>query len=192
MSLWCWLGNNSTQLQAVAGFLGVIVALMVAVAAFRQAKAASEQAKAAVSQVQAAEDQAAAAREQVAAAKQQTETMLLVADIQTSPHISITAAVGKDGAILRNTIAILNNGNGAAGKVNLAYRDGSPGCEVPFPDTLVVRDSCSVPIDETRAALSGLRLVYQTIFGTSWTLEFQWNGNISRPVNERLFKTTEK
>lgn len=55
--------------------------------------------------------------------------------------------------------------------------------------TLVVGDSLSVVItDGQRAASNGLRMTYETIFGTQYALEFQWNGQIHQAVNQKLFR----
>jgi hypothetical protein len=71
--------------------------------------------------------------------------------------------------------------------VKLRYRDQSIGFEIPLNNhVLVVRDSLAVRFDAGRGAQSGFRLTYSTVFGTQYALEFQWNGNISRVVNEKL------
>src|SRR5215469_14202693 len=124
-SIWCWLNANASQIQAIAGGAAVIVACFVGWVAWKQKAAAEAQASAAKEQTSAARDQASAAREQVAAAKeqveasreqvsaareqvvaakQQTETALLIADRETSPHISITQAVSRDGIIQRGSL----------------------------------------------------------------------------------------
>jgi hypothetical protein len=187
MTFWSWLGNNSSQIQALAGVAAVIVAILIGWVAWKQKEAAQAQANAASQQTMAAQAQAEAADQQVIAAKQQTETSLLIADKQTSPHISITAATTRDGQIIRQTIAILNNGDGIALNLELKYKDGLPGDDLGISGkTLVMRDSLSVRIDEGRAAQSGLKLTYLTIFGTNYLLEFQWNGLISQAVNQKL------
>jgi hypothetical protein len=66
--LWCWLGNSSSQLQAIGSIAAVLVALALGFVANRQARAADAQ--------------ASAARAQVAAANRQTEKNLLIADRQ--------------------------------------------------------------------------------------------------------------
>jgi hypothetical protein len=185
--LLCWLGITSSQIQAVAGVAAVIVAAIVAVVAWKQKLAAEAQAKAAIDQTAAAKEQALAAKEQVIAAKQQTETSFRIADIQTSPHISITPAQNHIGVLLKGQVAFLNNGNGVAANLRLKYRDGLPGDDLQISaQSLVIRDSFNALIDEGRAAKSGLVLTYTTIFGSKCSLEFQWNGLISKAINERL------
>ncbi|RZU42413.1 hypothetical protein [Edaphobacter modestus] len=169
--LWCWLGNNSSQLQALGSIGAVFVAVALGFVAIRQARAADAQAN--------------AARAQVDAANRQTESSIIVADKQTSPHISITAASNREGVLLKDTFTILNNGQGRARSLQLRYRDQSVGFELPLGNSvLVVRDSLSVRFDGGRGALSGFRLTYSTDFGAEYALEFQWNGIISRIVNE--------
>jgi hypothetical protein len=194
MTIWYWLGNNSSQIQAVAGVATVVVAIAVGWVAWKQKKAAETQADAAREQAVAAKEQASAATEQVIAAKQQTATSLLIADRQSSPQISITAATTRDGQIIRQRLAILNSGSGAALNVELKYKDGLPGDDDLgiTGKTLVVRDSLPVKLtDEGRAAKSGLRLTYETIFGTKYILEFQWNATICQATNQKLFTASE-
>jgi hypothetical protein len=193
MSFWCWLGANSSQVQAVASAAAVIVAAVVGWVVWKQKLAAEAQAEAAREQTTAAKEQAEAAKQQVAAAKQQTETSLLIADKQVSPHISITAAL-YHGQIVRQTIDILNNGDGPASNIELNYINGFSGDDLLkiAGKTLVVRDSIQVRLtDEGKAANPGLRLTYETTFGTKYILEFQWNGHISQAVNQRLFVASE-
>lgn len=197
-TLWCWLDSNSSQIQALAGVAAVIVAALVGWVAWKQKAAAEAQAEAAKKQTTAAEAQAEAARQQVEAAnqqviatKQQIETSLLIADRQTTPHISITAALRGGQIIVVNTIAILNNGTGPALNCEVKYNDDNVGNDDPKVKgvTLVVGDSLSVLItDGQRAARNGLRMTYETIFGTKYALEFQWNGHSSQAVNQKLFR----
>jgi hypothetical protein len=176
---WCWLGNNSSQLQAIGSVFAVIVAIALAVVAVRQAIAANAQAKA-------AEIQATAATAQVAAANRQIETSLIIGDTQTSPNISITPAMQHQ-AVVKETMAILNNGNGTATDVKLHYRDQSVGNEISLNnDVLVVRDSLPARFDDSRAAKSGFRLTYRTAFGTRYALDFDWHVSSSRPINLKL------
>src|SRR4051794_2355421 len=114
MHFWYWLGNNSSQLQAVAGLLAVIVAMAVGFVAFRQAEAAGEQAVSAKAQAETAAAQTEAVRQQVAASKQQLNIMWMIADTQTQPHISMTPSAGKGGEIIQQSITFLNNGSGTA------------------------------------------------------------------------------
>jgi len=193
MTFWCWLGNNSSQIQAVAGTAAVIVAAIVGWVVWKQKLAAEAQAEAAREQTKAAKEQVEAANQQVIAAKQQTATSLLIADKQTSPHISITAATNH-GQIVRQTIDILNNGDGPALNIELNYINGFSGDDLlkVAGKTLVVRDSRQVQLsDERKAANPGLRLTYETTFGTKYILEFQWNGLISQAVNQKLFVAAE-
>lgn len=170
--LWCWLGSNSSQLQAVASVLAVLVASALGYVAIRQARAADAQAD--------------AARAQVKAANRQIETSVLIADRQTSPNISITAAT-RGGVIVSDAMAILNNGSGSAKDLHLRYRDESVAYEIPLNNhVLVVRDSLEVRFDGKRGAASGFRLTYTTALGTRYAFEFRWNGNISRAVDEKL------
>jgi hypothetical protein len=192
MSFWYWLGANSSQVQALASAVAVVVAAIVGWVVWKQKQAAEAQAKAANEQTTAAKEQADAAKQQVAAAKQQTATSLLIADRQVSPNISITAGgilPFDAGASIRQTIAILNNGSGPALNLELKYKDGLPGDDSfgIAGKVLVVRDSLSVLVDEKRAAQSGLRLTDETIFGTKCTLEFQWNSEVGKAVNQKLF-----
>ncbi|HMF64992.1 MAG TPA: hypothetical protein VK608_12955 [Edaphobacter sp.] len=182
MTFWGWLGNNSSQIQALAGAVAVFVGIAVGWVAWKQKGAAEAQAAAALRQTTAAELQADAARQQVAAARQQTETSLLIADRQVFPHISFTATTN------RGHIDILNNGNGSALDVELNYINGNLGDDLLriAGKTLVVGDSVTVRIDEGQAANPGLRLTYETVFGTKYVLEFQWNGQISQAVNQKL------
>lgn len=178
---WCWLGANSSQLQAIGSIGAVLVAAALGIVAFRQARAADAQAEAARAQVE-------AANRQVEAANRQIETSKIIADRQSSPNISITPAV-RGGVIVNNSMAILNNGSGSAEDLRLCYRDESIDHEIPLNvRVLVVRDSLEVRFDGSRGAQSGFRLSYMTPFGTHYALEFEWNGNISRSVNERLIQ----
>jgi hypothetical protein len=189
MTLWCWLENNSLQIQALVGVAAVFVAAIVGWVAWKQKGAAEAQASAAVKQTIAAEVQADAARQQVAAARQQTETALLIADRQTTPHISIAASKNHEGQIIQRGITVLNNGTGPALNLEVKYNDGLPGNDdlKIAGVALVVGDSLSVWVtDEQRGAQTGLRLTYETIFGTKYVLEFQWNGLNSHSVNQRL------
>jgi hypothetical protein len=188
MSIWSWLGNNSSQVQALAGIAAVIVAAIVGWVAWKQKLAAEAQAKAAAKQTIAAETQAEAARQQVIAAKQQTETSLLIADRQVLPNISLTATTN------RGHIKILNNGNGPALEVELNYINGYSGDDLLriAGKTLVVGDNTTVRIDEGQAANPGLRLTYETIFGTKYALEFQWNGNICQAVNQKVIRLPQQ
>jgi hypothetical protein len=171
--LWWWFGNNSSQLQAIGSIAAAFAAAALCVVAVRQAHAADAQASAALAQV--------------AAADRQTATSILIADKQTSPNISITAAQARDGILIKDAFAMLNNGNGTAKDVKLTYRDQNIDSEIQLRnDVLVVRDSLEVRFDGARGAQSGFRLTYSTQFGTRYALEFQWNGNSSRPVNEKL------
>lgn len=95
MSIWSLLGNNSSQIQALAGVAAIVVAGIVGWVAWKQKLAAEAQAEAAAKQTVAAETQAEAARQQVIAAKQQIESSFLIADKQTTPHISITASTNR-------------------------------------------------------------------------------------------------
>jgi len=189
MSIWSWLGGNSSQVQALAGIAAVIVAAIVGWVAWKQKLAAEAQAEAAAKQTIAAETQAEAARQQVAAAKQQIESSFLIADKQTTPHISITASKNRDGQIIQKSISVLNNGTGPALNLGVKYNDGLPGDDdlKIAGRALVVGDSLPVWVtDEQRAAQAGLRLTYETIFGTRYVLTFQWNGLASSAVNEKL------
>lgn len=193
MSPWHWIGSNSTQLQVIVAVAAVAVAIVLCIVAWEQkraaeaqAEAANEQANAAKEQIAAAREQVEAAKEQVSAARQQTETALWIADRQTSPNISITAAV-RGGVIVHQSISILNNGNGPALKMELKYKEGAPGDETPINDaTLVVRDSFSINLNESREEIAGMTLTYETILGSKYILEFQWNGQISKAINQRL------
>jgi hypothetical protein len=170
---WCWFGNNSSQVQAIAGVFTVLVAMALGYVAIRQARAADAQ--------------AGAARLQAEAAVRQIKTSILIADKQTSPHFSITAAQTREGVLRRNTIAIRNNGSGGAAGLKFEYRDGAVGNEIALgASVLVVGDSIPVPFDEARGAQSGFRLTYSTIFGSRYALEFRWNGRDSNAVDERL------
>lgn len=182
MTLWSWLGNNSSQIQALAGVFAVLVAIAVGWVAWKQKGAAEAQAAAAVKQTLAAEVQAEAARQQVATAKQQTATSLIIADKQFLPHFSVTQGIGVE------NLVVLNNGNGPALHVDLKYNDGLPGRDILNPTRdFIVGDSLTVHVqDSQRAANAGLRLTYRTIFGSNCTLEFQWNGLIQHSVNEKL------
>jgi hypothetical protein len=183
MRFWYWLGNNSSQIQALAGAAAVMVAIAVGWVVWKQKLAAEAQAEAAREQTTAAKEQAEAAKQQVIAAKQQIQTSLLIADRQVFPHISLTATTN------RGQIDILNNGNGPALNVELNYKNGYSGDDLLkiAGKTLVVDDSVTVKVDEEQAANPGLRLTYETVFGTKYILEFQWNGQIAQAVNQKLF-----
>lgn len=187
MTLWRWLGNNSAQVEALAGIAGVIVACIVGWVAWKQKLAAEAQAQAAKKQTIAAETQAEAAMQQVAAAKQQIATSLLIADKQAAPHIVFTAA-RLQGAIIRNSIEFQNGGSGAALNLSVTYRDNLPGYDdLRTPKKMLVAgDAISIVIEESRAARSGLRVSYETLFGTKYALEFQWNGHVGQAVNQDL------
>jgi multidrug efflux pump subunit AcrA (membrane-fusion protein) len=187
MSIGSWLGDYSSSIQAIASVFAVFVAVWIAVVALQQARAAKAQAKAADAQVEAAKNQSEVAREQVNAARQQTETLMAIADLQSEPNISITPTVTRDGVIVQQSITFLNNGNGTARHVHLGYRDTNIDNQIHTLDSLVVRDSFTVRVDDVRAARPGLRFRYSTIFGTEWTIEFEWNGMISQPVNKKVF-----
>ncbi len=169
---WVWLYYNSTQLQtigslsqAVGSVAAVIVAIALAVVAWKQARAADAQAE---------------------AARAQIPTSLYIADIQTSPNISITQVV-RDRRIIGGRVVILNNGFGSAKEITLAYRDPNSANEVLLANsTLVVRDSLEAVIDETRAQVSGLTLTYSTNFGTRYELDFGWDRIAHRSTNEKL------
>jgi hypothetical protein len=189
MSFWCWLGANSSQLQALGGMLAVIVASIVGWVAWKQKAAAEAQAEAAKEQTAAAKEQTRAATEQVIAAKHQTETSLLIADKQTTPQISITASKSREGQIIQKSIAVLNNGTGPVLNLEVKYNDNLPGNDDLKISgvALVVGDSLAIWVtDEQRGAQSGLRLTYETIFGTKYALEFQWNGLNSFATNQKL------
>jgi hypothetical protein len=127
--LWCWLGNNSSQLQALGNIGAVFVAVALGFVAVRQARAADAQAN--------------AARAQVDAANRQTKSSIIVADKQTSPNISIAAASNREGVLLKDIFTILNNGQGRARSLQLRYRDQSVGFEIPLDNSvLVVRTVC--------------------------------------------------
>jgi hypothetical protein len=171
--LWSWFGNNSSQLQAIGSIAAAFAAAALCVVAVRQARAADAQANAALAQV--------------TAANRQTATSILIADKETSPNISITAAQTRDGILVKDAFVILNNGTGPANDVKLAYRDQNIDSAFQLRnDVLVVRDSLEVRFDGVRGAHSGFRLTYSTLFGTQYALEFEWNGNSSRSVNEKL------
>lgn len=171
--LWYWFGNNASQLQAIGSIAGAFAAAALCVVAVRQARAAHAQANAALAQV--------------AAANRQTATSILIADKQTSPNISLTAAKTRDGILVKDAFVVLNNGTGTASDVKLTYRDHNIDSEFQLRnDVLVVRDSLEVRFDGARGAHSGFRLTYSTLFGTRYALDFEWNGNNSRPVNEKL------
>ena len=178
-AFWDWLRYNSVQLQtlgslaqALGSVAAVLVAMLLGFVAWRQARAADAQ--------------ASAANTQAEAAKTQISTSLFIADKQVSPNFSITAAV-RGGIIVRNSIAILNNGFGSAREVKLSYRDSMPNPEIVLGNsTLVVRDSIGVSIDEDRARNSGLTLTYSTVFGTKYALDFEWDATASRPINEKI------
>jgi type II secretory pathway pseudopilin PulG len=178
--MWCWFEGNSSQLQAIGSIGAVIVAGALGVVAVRQARAADEQAKA-------AKEQAEAAKLQVEAARKQIETSMLISDTQTEPNISITAHRNRDNEIVKDTLAILNNGGGTAHGLKLRYRDQSSDFEIPLPvDRLVMRDSFAMPLNVSRAAKSGLSLSYKTSFNSQYELEFGWNGNIQSPISQKL------
>jgi hypothetical protein len=177
---WNWLHDNSIQLQTFGGLTQALgsaaafaVAIVLACVAKRQARAADAQAEAAETQAKAAEVQ--------------ISTSLFIADRQASPNISITAAVSRDGILIKDKIAILNNGFGTASEVKLIYRDSKANSDVPLSSsTLVVRDSMSASIDGSRAGSPGLTLSYSTAFGTKYALEFDWESTSFRSVNEKL------
>jgi hypothetical protein len=160
--------------------LGVVVAAIIGLVAWQQKKAAEEQASA-------ARQQAAAAMSQLAAAELQMEAMYLIADKQSSPYMSIAPAKTRDGEIITGKLAVLNNGNGIALNVELRYGDGSPGDHLKTVNGgLVIRDSFSVTIDEGRAAISGLRLTYESVMRSKYTLEFKWNSQIHEAISQKL------
>jgi hypothetical protein len=159
--------------QAIGGIAAVIIAVALAWVASRQAHAADEQ--------------AIAAKKQATSAEAQIFTSLLIADKQASPNISISAAKDPGGIIIKERIAILNNGAGAARDLRLKYRDANTNSDVTINNnTLVVRDSLPVSIDGGRANTSGLTLTYSTIFGTQSALDFNWDTVASQSIDEKL------
>lgn len=178
--LWCWLGNNSSQLQAVGSIAAVLVALALGFVALRQARAADAQARA-------AKIQAEAARAQVEAANRQIETSLIIGDTQTSPNISITNSCGPSGVTFRNSMSILNNGFGTAHELKLRYRDESVGNAITLQyDRLVTDDSVGAQFDVGRGVASGFRLNYRTMFDSEYALEFEWHPTDFVPLNQKV------
>jgi hypothetical protein len=162
-------------------------------AADRQSRAAEEQVKHARAQAQAAQAQADAALQQVDAMKQQieaasrdTDATLLIAERQSEPRFSIEPGTVQ-GVIQRDTIEFRNIGDGIAHNLELAYQDGLPGDEVRLSNSSVPKNaSITVPIHGDRAAMSGLFLTYETLFGKKYVLSFKWNGHASQAVGVKL------
>jgi hypothetical protein len=177
---WCWLSNNSPQLQAVGSIFAVLVAVALGFVALRQARAADAQARA-------AKIQAEAARAQVEAANRQIETSLIIGDTQTSPNISITNGAGPGGVTFRDSMAILNNGFGTAHELKLRYRDESVNNAITLQyDRLVTDDSVGAQFDLSRGVASGFRLTYRTMFDSEYALEFEWHPTNFVPLNQKV------
>jgi hypothetical protein len=178
--MWCWLGSNSSQLQAVGSIAAVLVAIALGFVALRQARAADAQAIA-------AKIQAGAARAQVESANRQIETSLIIGDNQTSPNISITNDSDLGGMTFRDHLSILNNGFGTAYKLSLQYRDQSAGNAISLKhDRLVIKDSMDVQFDLSRGVTSGFRLTYRTMFDTEYALEFELHPTQLVPINQQV------
>ena len=115
------------------------------------------------------------------------ETSKAFPEQETFPNILIGAATNRAGAIMKDTMAILNAGGGRAKDLRLRYRDESSPFEIRLDkQSLAVRDVLPVPIDAGRGAASGFQLTYRTDFGTHCALDFEWDENASRAVHERL------
>ncbi len=57
---------------------------------------------------------------------------------------------------------------------------------------LVVGDTVTVKVDEGQAANPGLRLTYETVFGTKYVLEFQWKWPYCPSGQSKVFLFSHK
>lgn len=109
------------------------------------------------------------------------------ADKETFPNLLVGVATTREGTMVKDTLAILNMGGGNAKDLRLRYRDDSPPFEVRLDkQALAVRDVLPVPFDSRRGATSGFQLTYKTTHGTKYALDFEWDGEACRAVNEKL------
>ena len=188
--VWRWLGSNSSQVQALAGLVVAVVAAVVGWVALKQKQAAREQVEAAKSQIEASENQAVATREQAetvrkqyAASSKQSEANLFVADLQAAPYIAIEAAKNRDGGIVSGVIWLINKGGGPASHITVTY-DNDKAEKNTFlvnDEELGVGDYRAVRLtDAERAAQDGIRVVYDTIFGTKYALTLKWNSQAAK------------
>jgi hypothetical protein len=171
--VWRWFGGDHSPWDAVGGIGVVLVAIALLVAMFRHALATIEMAKT----VSPLADSANHLTEKSNASSQK----------ETFPNILIGAATDREGAIIQDTLAIVNMGGGTAKDLRLLYRDDSSSCEIPLDKrVLAVKDVFPVPFDARRGEISGFKLTYRTAFGTQYALEFEWNGNVSQAFNQKL------
>ena len=171
--VWRWFGGDNSPWDAVGGIGVVLVAIAIVIAVIRQARATIALAR--------------TVSPRADTPNHLTETGTAYNEKETFPNILIGAATDRDGAIIKNTLAIVNMGGGTAKDLRLRYRDDSSSCEIPLAkQVLAVKDVFPVPFDARRGEVSGFKLIYKTAFGTQYALEFEWNGNVSQAVNQKL------
>lgn len=149
MGFWCWLANNSSQLQSIGSVFAAIAAAVLIIVALRQARAANAQAEAAKVQAKAAEAQATVAKYQADLGIQQLGQALNSQDRATAPVLSVK--VGDDG-----TATIKNCGLGPAFAIEVFYSD-DPERKISRPaDTLGVGQEMAFPWKDGHATMHGI------------------------------------
>jgi hypothetical protein len=171
--VWRWFGGDASVWDAIGSIGTVLVAIGLIIAILLKARAVIAQAR--------------AGQPHIEAADRRIETGAAFADKETFPNLLVGVATTREGTMVKDTLAILNMGGGNAKDLRLRYRDSSPPFEVPLDkQVLAIRDVLPVPFDSRRGATSGFQLTYKTTRGTQYALEFEWDANDCRAVNERL------
>ncbi len=171
--VWRWFGGDASPWDAIGSIGTVLVAIGLIIAILLKARVVIAQAR--------------AGQPHIETTDRQIETSAAFKDKETFPNLLVGVATTREGTMVKDTLAILNMGGGNARDLRLRYRDSSPSFEVPLDkQALAIRDVLPVPFDSRRGAASGFQLTYKTTHGTQYALEFEWDVNDCRAVNERL------